>query len=286
VRVERLRGGVSCSVQAVRLESRDGPRSDIVVRRYTSEYHTDKGVAAREFRVLQVLTSLAYPCPRPLLLEEDEAVFGAPTIIMTRLPGRGTLAPPDLNSYLDQLAHSLVQLHRLPTRKFDFLPREREFVQRTVDRGPQTADPLEQEIWTALREHYPAVARADRQVVLHGDFWPGNTVWHRDQLSGVVDWEGVRLGDPGKDVAICRLDVANIFGAEAARVFTELYERERGEAVAGLAFWDLRQASSAMRYMSHWAAGYQDLGRPELTTEETTRKTAQFARAALDQLRA
>jgi aminoglycoside phosphotransferase (APT) family kinase protein len=286
VRVERLRGGISCSVHAVRLEAADGARRDVVVRRFSSEYHTDKGIAAREFRVLEMLSSRGYPCPLPLLLQEDDAVFGSPTLVMTRLPGSGTLAPRDLDSYLEQLARSLARLHGLPTDEFAFLPEQLPGLQRLMERGPQSTDALQQEIWAALREYYPSVQKANRRVVQHGDFWPGNTVWHRGQLSGVVDWEMVRLGDPAKDVATCRCDISNVFGPDAARAFTRLYERERGEPAADLPFWDLRQAAQAMRYMGEWVVGYQDLGRTEVTFEVGAARTAEFARDALAQLRA
>ena len=100
--------------------------------------------------------------------------------------------------------------------------------------------------------------------LLHGDFWPGNTVWYRERLSGVIDWEMAHRGDPARDVATCRGDLAILFGRAAADDFTRRYEAARGAPVHGLAFWNLYTVRGAMRYMDEWAVGYRALDRPDL----------------------
>ena len=286
VRVRRLRGGVSCSVHAVKLAAVDGGRNDVVVRRYREDSDHDPGVCSREFRLLTFLTDVGYACPQPLLLDERGVVFGAPTLVMSRLPGRGTLAPRDLGDYLEQLARNLAKLHSLPIDTLDFLPDDRAHVDERIQRQLPIEDWLLRDVCSAVRDGWPAVARTEPLTLVHGDFWPGNTVWHRGRLSGVVDWEMAGLGYAARDVATCRCDLTNLFGSSAAERFTSSYEGVVGRPLGNLPFWDLHVATGALRYMRYWVVGYQDLGRTDLSVDEAASRTAAFARRALDQLRA
>jgi aminoglycoside phosphotransferase (APT) family kinase protein len=138
---------------------------------------------------------------------------------------------------------------------------------------------LEARVWDVVHAMWPAIAYEQR--VVHGDFWPGNTVWHSDRLSGVIDWETAALGSASRDVATCRLDLANLFDLETADAFTCCYETAMGARVANLPFWDLLVATGALRYIENWARGYRDLGRTDLSGELARARVEQFARAAL-----
>jgi aminoglycoside phosphotransferase (APT) family kinase protein len=278
-RVRPMHGGVSCSVHEVWLESAAGTRQNVVVRRYGEDWHVDTWVCGREFKLLQVLTDRGFPAPRPLLLDNGAAVFGAPTLVMTRLPGRATLQPRNLPSYLEQLAEALASLHATPIEGLAFLPNQDARLQHSMDRGSASRDPLEHRVWEAVRALWPSVGKEQRLV--HGDFWPGNTVWYRDRLSGVIDWEMAALGSSARDVATCRCDLTNLFDLATADAFTRFYERAVGAAVADLPFWDLLVSTGALRYIADWSRGYRDLGRIDLTRDAARQRVEGFARAAL-----
>ena len=93
VRYQPLRGGISSSVHLVHVESADGVRSAVVVRRYSDyEQRVNPAACANEFKLLGILTSAGFPAPRPLLLDDASGnAFGAPTVVMTRLPGTSAL---------------------------------------------------------------------------------------------------------------------------------------------------------------------------------------------------
>jgi len=284
--VRPLRGGVSSSVHLVTLKSVDGDPRAVVVRRY-GEYwqRTDPAACQREFRLLELLTDSSIPAPRPLLLDVDGGPFGAPTVVMTRLPGRPLLAPRDLTSYVQQMAHTLAELHKLPTHKFGFLPDQADMVERGLKTRPALDDPLLGEVWAAAVTVWPRVkAASERSVLVHGDYWPGNLLWVRGRLVGVVDWEQPRLGDPIKDVATCRGDLWVLFGQAVADAFLAHYEDEVGDVihVHDLRFWELFVSIEAVREMPEWAGGYRALGRPDLTAERATALIRAFARAALE----
>ncbi len=65
-------------------------------------------------------------------------------------------------------------------------------------------------------------------VFIHRDFHPGNVLWRRGRVSGLVDWEAAALGPPVVDVAHCRVNLLEHGGLTAADRFTEAWERLSG----------------------------------------------------------
>ncbi|HET6315333.1 MAG TPA: phosphotransferase, partial [Chloroflexota bacterium] len=207
VRVRPLHGGVSCSVYAVRFESAAGAAFTVVVRRYREDWPDEPGVCGREFKLLEMLTQARYPAPKPLLLDETGAVFGAPTLVMTLLPGRALLQPRKIAAYIEQLAGALALLHGLSADGLEFLPLQGKRAQGVLERGAAGYDPLLMRVWDAIRSMWPAIDHQRR--LIHADYWPGNTIWYRERLVGVIDWELAALGSPARDVATCRCDLNN-----------------------------------------------------------------------------
>ena len=74
------------------------------------------------------------------------------------------------------------------------------------------------DVHAALVEDIDRIEWSDGTFV-HDDFWPGNTVWYRGRLTGVIDWTYGEVGDPRTDVAQCRLDLALINGAGVSDTF-------------------------------------------------------------------
>ena len=64
-------------------------------------------------------------------------------------------------------------------------------------------------------------------MLLHRDFHPGNVLWRRGTVSGVVDWQGACTGPAAADVGHCRVNLLT-FGTDAAQRFTVLWQRTAG----------------------------------------------------------
>jgi len=284
LRVRPLRGGISSSVHAVQLEDAGSGRRTVVVRRYGEHWLPSKPSASeREFKLLEILARAAFPSPRPLMVDAEGGPFGTPTIVMTRIPGRPLLAPRDLSGYLRQIARTLAELHQLPTHELGFLRDQRDRVTRVLSKRPETDDALQLDVWTAAVAEWSRISEIDeRRVLVHGDYWPGNLLWVRGRLVGVVDWEQPRLGERVKDVATCRGDLWVLCGQPAADEFLREYERAAGIDVRDLRFWELLISIEAVRDMPEWAVAYRILGRPDLTTEIAVGRIRAFAQAALD----
>src|SRR5207237_1284407 len=68
---------------------------------------------------------------------------------------------------------------------------------------PKILEHLWREVADALRVAAPA-QRSNGAVLSHHDFWFGNTLWSGERLTGLVDWDGARIDDPGFDVGSSR----------------------------------------------------------------------------------
>ncbi|QIZ37989.1 phosphotransferase family protein [Saccharopolyspora sp. ASAGF58] len=96
-------------------------------------------------------------------------------------------------------------------------------------------------VW--MQQH---VAELTGEVALvHGDFRLGNVVWEADRITGVLDWETARLGNPLFDVGwMCmgtRRGTDPVMGLLTRDEFLALYRERSGREITGrsLALWQL-----------------------------------------------
>jgi len=218
--------------------------------------------------------------PKPLFLDADGSIFGAPTVVMTRLPGRAVMIPRDVELFLRRMARTLAELHAVPTHALTFLIRQRDRGDRFVKGERRLTDPLFQEVMAEVRAEWPRVRDSLPSQLVHADYWPGNLLWRRDHLVGVVDWENPRLGDPTEDLATLRREAWLLFGPAAADRLVDYYV-EAGGQVGELRFWSLWVAPDALEEMPDWLPGYHELGRTDLTLEQANASMQAFARDAL-----
>ena len=141
-------------------------------------------------------------------------------------PGPG---PADGTEFVSQFAHALAEIHRVDPADLSFLP----------ELGKVAADvPL---------------PRRNRSVLLHGDFWPGNTLWKDGRLVAVIDWEDAAIGDPLADVGNARLELAWTLGPEAMDDFTRRYRSVLGDVdFTDLPYWDLRADLRLAGRVAEW----------------------------------
>lgn len=286
--VKRLRGGVASGMHAVQLRGPGDAVRWVVVRRYGRwRVEQEPVVAQREWATLTALAAVAAPTPLPLWLDAEGAICGCPTIVTSRLPGRGLLAPRDPLACARGLAHGLAAIHAAPLdpAALDLLEDQRRELAHLLDRDappPGLAEkPGGPEAWAMMRRWWPHMTPTSPPRLVHGDYWPGNTLWHRGRLSGIVDWEQTRRGDPAQDVACCRLDLALLLGPAAADCLLKTYEAVTGQPVPRIYFWDLYMSTWATMSLDEWLKGYHDLGRTDLTLAEARARLARFTDDAL-----
>lgn len=233
LRTWELTGGVSARVTAFEIERADGRAEKLIVRRHGArDLKRNPQIAADEFRLLQQLEAAGLPAPTPRLLDARGEVLSTPCLVVDYVEGEPAAAP-DESELVTQLAKVLTEIHRVGSAAdVSFLP-ERELVDATV---PESAEELR--IRDVLESALP-LPEHNRPVLLHGDFWPGNTLWKDGRLVAVVDWEDAAVGDPLADVANARLELLWAVGFEAMEDFTRRYESTLSVDFTDLPYWDL-----------------------------------------------
>lgn len=242
--IRRLTGGIASSVHALDVIDRQGTRHRLVVRRYVeSGIPSDHAppVVDAEARTLRALAPSDVPSPRLVAADPSGEESGAPALLMTRLPGRMLLTPRDPASWSRQIARALPHIHALPLDTSPVI-------------GPRDVGSLEPPDWARDPTIWRAAIAAAQQpspvcqpCFVHGDFQHFNLVWSRERLRGIVDWTFSGLGVPERDVGHCRLNLAILWGAEAAEDFRRCYESEAGRRVDP--YWDLH---AALGFLPGW----------------------------------
>jgi len=140
---------------------------------------------------------------------------------------------------------------------------------------------LAREVHSALEAEIDRIEFLSPTFV-HDDYWPGNTVWFRGRLTGVIDWTYGELGDPRIDVAQCRLDLALINDFDVADTFAAAYESLSPGSLPDLWFFDLLRGLHALLSYEHWFTGYQDAKLAHVTKRRVRRRIEASLQRALE----
>jgi aminoglycoside phosphotransferase (APT) family kinase protein len=256
--VEPLPGSYSNLTHLVDVRSAGGSGLRIVVRRYKVFGHYDRGEKARrEFKAFELLQRNGIPSPQPLYLDQQGTVLGTPGIVTSYVNGTQIESPSDPVRWARALAAMLARIHSIPcdtaTKRF-LLDADSEatwFLRAGAVPDYMSAHPDGTAVWQAVHDRWPNIQRAPAGLV-HIDYWPGNILWDAGRIVAVVDWEEAAYGDPGIDVAYCRMEMVLSGMGEAADVFLSAYEAEVGQRVANLGFWELAAAARPMFSPEGW----------------------------------
>lgn len=270
-----LGGGISAQMTALEVGHPEGRTERLIVRqRGDGDHEGNLQVATREFRLLQVLRSAGMAVPAPRYLDASGEIFPGPCLVLEYIEGGLEFAPTDLAASIQQLAAKLAEIHRLDCTSLElsFLPHQAPACAEIAGVHPAWLD-----AWWAVGRIREALAstgrppRTNAPALLHGDYWPGNVLWHNDKLVAVIDWEDAKLGDPLADLGNSRLEIAWIFGMDAMEAFTRHYQRRMDLDYDHLPYWDLCAALRLVRLagdnLAEWAAFFEPFGRHDITTE-------------------
>ena len=107
----RLRGGLGAVMHVVRYEDPAGERSNVIVRSYITKWPKSTPQRARyEVDVLGLVAKAGISGPRPLLLDAEGEHLGAPSLVLSYLPGRSYF-PTRQPSWTEGLAAGLAAVH-------------------------------------------------------------------------------------------------------------------------------------------------------------------------------
>jgi len=283
LRTWKLKGGVSAQVTALETLRPGGHTKKMIVRQYGNvDLKHNPQIAADEFKLLQLLHSAGLAVPMPYHLDQCGEIFSTPYIVIEYIEGRPEFAPAHVPNLILQLATHLSRIHQVDCSNLDvsfLLQQEQRYTKKLRERPTAVDESLEEgRIRDALEAVWP-LSQRNTPVLLHGDFWPGNTLWKDGQLVAVIDWEDAALGDPLADVANSRLEILWAFGIDAMQSFTHQYQSMTTLDCTHLPYWDLCAALRPVAQMAQW--GLDD------TTERTMRERHRwFVTQALGKLSA
>lgn len=213
--VRRLPGASSAAVHAVRLAN----GTTVVLRRYVWKGFRDEEPEApgREVEALEYARRHGLPVPAVLAADPSgrDVGDGVPVILMERVPGRA-LPSPDVQA----LAALAVEVHHL--RGDGFGHRYFPWCRDSSTRPPRGAG--RPELWEQAQRLWRTAEPPFEASFVHRDFHPGNVLWSRGAVAGLVDWANACTGPTGIDVATCRWNLHDWAGPEAAAAFVAAYE--------------------------------------------------------------
>jgi len=259
VAIHSLEGDFSNATHLVEGKKSDGSLFQVVTRRYAIFGDYDRGEKARrEFKTLQLLKSHGSAVPEPLFLDDDGKILGSPGIVTRFMPGKLIMEQPYPTQWAETLAKTLAGIHSISVTTFDtsfLLDGNSEILWflKSKDSVPEyiSTHPKGMALWIAIIDYLPKQKFVEPALV-HIDYWSGNILWDKGVVSAVVDWEEAAQGDPGIDVAYCRMDMMLCGMSEAADKFLAAYEKEMGKPVSNLGLWELAAAVRPMLTPDGW----------------------------------
>ena len=279
VAVRRLKGGLEASTHRVELRTRRGTPHRLVVRRFHRgwRWYSPERLPA-EAATLASLAPTPVPAPECLLLDVDGTWLDTPAMVVTCLAG-GPAPPPRWAEWSGQLVDAMAEIHAV-TPVVDAEPWLTGWARGEELTSP-AEDPWYQRVWPVVLDHRDELMASAGDALVHHDLHPGNTLWRRGRLSGVVDWPMAGRGYPAYDRAYLRLDVSLCQGLDA------------GDAIAAASrarripddhpAWDLVVAVRAMP-PEPWVGVYNEIGVP-VTAREGHERLGAWCERALAQLR-
>ncbi|MXX02208.1 MAG: phosphotransferase [Gemmatimonadetes bacterium] len=257
-----LPGGYSADVTVLEIEAGDGTSRKLIHRLHGEvDLQQNPNVAADEFRVLQLTHAAGLATPAPVYLDATDPLFPTPSLVLEYAEGVTDLKPSDPAEYVMQMARELARIHRMDTagRDISFLLRLEDECASAVGRPPDAPGVTagERELIEMLAPCWP-LPRSNTPVVLHGDYWPGNTLWQDGHLTAVIDWEDTRRGDPLFDVSNARFEILMLFGAEIMDTFTHHYETLNPVDTGCLPWWDVYTAFRVVNKLDFLATEERD----------------------------
>ncbi len=236
VACHRLPGATSSSLWRLRVQ--DGARErDLVLRLFTNAawLAEEPDLARHEAASLQTAGRSGVPVPELVAVDEEGLECGVPAVLMSALPGKVVLRPPNMDRWLGEMAEKAARVHALSGEGHVW--RYRTYNDVGALRPPAWSSC--RRAWERAIEIIQGPRPPVRECFIHRDYHPTNVLWEADRVSGIVDWVNACVGAAGLDVGHCRLNLAGLHGSDVAERFLRAYQQATGAAFTYDPYWDL-----------------------------------------------
>lgn len=215
-----LRGGMSSAMYALDLADERRLVLRCYVRPDLNEEEPD--LVHREAAALGAAAAVDLPTPALVALDGGDTV-GVPMLLMTWLPGGVVWDPKRPAPWLAGLAELLPSIHAADTAGHPLGPYAN-YEQQSYEPPAWAAKPS---VWEQAVEVFHRPVPDTGRCFLHRDFHPGNVLWRRGRVTGLVDWQSACIGPPSVDVAHCRANLLR-YAPDLADPFTRMAESATG----------------------------------------------------------
>ncbi|MDP9332303.1 MAG: aminoglycoside phosphotransferase family protein [Actinomycetota bacterium] len=226
VTVDVMRGGSTAAMHRVTVRRADGTRVTVVLRRYAvaDALLESAPVALQEITALGLAAIAPVPTPELLAADPHAEETDVPAVVMSFLDGKPLWEPKRRRDWLDQLVDALLGFHAIEIPDKVNLPAIRRSDQLSYA-PPKWAEHAR--VWeTAVEVFHDLMPKIDIGFA-HRDFHPGNTLWRRNELTGVVDWQAACRGPVSIDPAHLRMNLL-LYDATLAEEFRLTWQRRSG----------------------------------------------------------
>jgi aminoglycoside phosphotransferase (APT) family kinase protein len=205
VAVSPMPGGSTAAMHRVTFVDRSNHEREVVLRRYVLPeiLAESPDVASVEGRALQLAERLPVPTPVLLALDATGDRADVPALVMTFLEGRPVWETRWGSKWVSQAVDAMIALHDVDASQAE-LPPLTTYAQKRYDPPRWTRDPA---LWERAVELFHGPVPVSDVGFVHRDFNPGNVLWIRGRLSGLVDWQWACVGPSSIDPAHCRLNL-------------------------------------------------------------------------------
>lgn len=226
-----------------------------MLRRYAwpGYIEAEPDAPVREVDVLTFAAGRGLPVPTVVAADTTGGSIGdgVPSVLMSYMRGRAVGAP-DLRS----LAEVAAAIHATDPAGIghEYFPW---YEAEMLTPPPRSRRPC---LWETAIELWQSAMPDYEPAFIHRDFHPGNVLWWRGRLSGVVDWPNGCRGPVGCDLAHCRANLRALAGPDAADRFVAAYEALTGRSLHP--FWVM--AGHLEHSHRHWTTERLAEAEPDL----------------------
>jgi aminoglycoside phosphotransferase (APT) family kinase protein len=262
----RLTGGINSAVHRLTVEQHD-TRTFVVLRQYPAGSVALRAAMEQEIANLEVVAGSGLPVPTIVATDvAGTATGGAPSLLMTRIPGHVHLDPAEHRPWIERIAELAARLHSvdLPAPTF------RAWADSWITPLGQFQVPVgarKPAVWRAAFDALELPPPEDDAVFLHCDYLPVNLLWSRGRITGLTDWNSIHRGSRAIDVGQCRRYLASLYSPEWAEELRTLYESIAGVRIHP--WWDLysllHHDDNAPQAISRQVAGRRPVDVPGMT---------------------
>ena len=240
-----LEGGVSSEVFLIIVESKKGEEK-IVLR--TEGGQPAENSIKTEYLLLEKLHQTKFPCAKPIHLDHSKEILDKDFMLMTYL--EGTIEIPKIKNfgYINKMVGILKNIHNVDTKILPTLPCRFDPTYDLFEFLPNAR--INKELKAILKGY--DTSYSGKPVLLHGDFWPGNILWTKDEISGVLDWEYAAIGDPVSDLAVASLELKYDYGKRGVDRFLDLYSKNFSIDQSRLSLWLIYVSASTLFFIDEW----------------------------------